>query len=98
MLRRYQDTTVTRIPTTHEIQQIEEDIPGTIIELSVDEGTDLSDVDVQDSYSFEIAEIWLGADTQDELIEKYHHVAERLHFEFADGQQIEEFQFQAVRY
>jgi len=98
MLRRYEDTKVTRIPTPQEIHQIEEDFPGTIIELSVDEGTELSDVDVQDSYSFEIAEIWLGADDQDELIEKYHRVADRLHFEFADGREIEEFQFQTVRY
>ena len=98
MLRRYQDTKVTRVPTAREIRQIEEEFPGTIIELSVGEGTYLCDVDVQDSYSFEIAELWLGADEQDELIEKYHRVADRLHFEFADGQQIEEFQFQTVRY
>ncbi len=98
MLRRYEDTKVTRIPSPQEIHQIEEDFPGTIIELSVNEGTELSDVDVQDSYSFEIAEIWLGADDQDELIEKYHRVADRLHFEFADGREIEEFQFQTVRY
>ncbi len=98
MLRRYHDAVVTRVPSQEEIEQIESLWPGTTIEVTAKPGMRVSDVVSQESYSFEIAEIWLGAQSQDDLLEKYHEVANRLNFQFSDGSQIEEFQFDKVRY
>jgi len=98
MLRRYADAIVTRVPNQEEVAAAARSEPDCFIELEVNEGDQLSELRDQDSYSFELANIWLGAQTQDELLDKYRRVAEQLPFEFSDGGRPEEFQFQKVRY
>ncbi|AOS98074.1 acetyl-CoA carboxylase biotin carboxylase subunit [Microbulbifer aggregans] len=98
MLRRYEDTTVTRVPTRGEIKALEEQVPGCKISILVDEGSRLSDLASQDSYSFEVANICLGGQDQEEMLLRYRDVARALHFEFSDGQDFEPFQFESVRY
>lgn len=98
MLRRYADAVVTRVPSEEEVKAAARSEPDCFIELEVKEGDQLSELRDQDSYSFELANIWLGAQTQDELLDKYRKVAEQLHFEFSDGGQPEAFQFEKVRY
>lgn len=100
MLRRYADgdATVTRVPIREEIERVQASEPDCFIELEVEEGDRLSELRDQDSYSYELANIWLGAQSQDELLDKYRKVAEQLHFEFSDGGQPEAFQFEKVRY
>lgn len=98
MLRRYADAVVTRAPSQEEVAAAARSEPDCFIELEVNEGDQLSELRDQDSYSFELANIWLGAQAQDELLDKYRKVAERLPFEFSDGGRPEEFQFRKVRY
>lgn len=98
MLRRYQDAVVTRAPTQKEVAAIKAEYPDTDIEIVATEGTQLSELRDQDSYSFELANVWLGAQSQNELLDKYREIARRLPFEFDDGGAPEEFQFQTVRY
>lgn len=81
-LRRFSDALVTRIPGPDEITQIESDIPGARIKLRIAEGQRLSDRPDQDSYSYELAWIHLGADTNDELDHQFEECARRLRFEF----------------
>jgi len=98
MLRRYRDVTVTRIPTGDEIAAIEHDFPDSRIVILVKEGQALSSLRDQDSYSYEIANIFLGAQSQQELLARYHEVASRLNFAFSDGAPVEDWQFVSVKY
>lgn len=98
MLRKYEDTKVLHVPTEEEIQAVERDFDDCIVKITVAEGQQLSDLRNEDSYSFEIANIYLGAQSQRELLEKYEAVAQRLPFKFSDGEGPEDLQFQPVRY
>lgn len=98
MLRKYHDAKVVKVPTKEEIKAVEHEFEDCIVKLTVNEGQQLSDLRNQDSYSFEIANIYLGARSQGELLEKYDAVAHRLPFEFSDGEPPEDLQFRPVRY
>ena len=98
MLRRYADAVVTRVPTPEELRAVEESEPDCTIGLTVEEGMRLSQLRDQDSYSYEIANVWLGAQSQEELLEKYRGIVARLHFEFSDGSRPEAFQLASTRY
>lgn len=98
LLRKYNGTVVTRVPTAEEIAALEAAFEDSTVVVLVREGMALSELPHQDSYSFEIANIYLGAQSQQELVDKYHQVAEALHFEFADGEPVEDIQFEWVKY
>ncbi|WP_308367172.1 MULTISPECIES: ATP-grasp domain-containing protein [unclassified Microbulbifer] len=98
MLRRYGDTLVQRVPSTAEIREIESTVADSKIEITVEQGQHLSEIINPDSYSYEIANIFLGAENQRELIKTYRQLAGQLHFEFSDGKEPEAFQFNHVRY
>ena len=98
MLNKYQDAVVERIPTQAEIAEVEASIPNSKVAITIKEGELLSELRDQDSYSYEIANLWLGADTQQEMLEKYRCMADRLHFEFSDGTAPERFQFEQALY
>lgn len=83
-LRRFEDAVVARIPTQEEVRKIEQDIPGTIIDIKVDRCTHLSEMIEQDSYSFDIAHIFMGARDPHQLLENYRRCVESLRFEFAN--------------
>jgi hypothetical protein len=71
MVREEQDGVITRAPTEQELARIEREIPGTHVRCLVDEGMRLSEHDVQDSYLYQVAQIYVAADDEDELEEKY---------------------------
>lgn len=98
MLRRYQDARVERTPTVAEIRAAETSVADSKILLSVRPGQQLSNQLHQDSYSYEIADILLGARNQQSLLDDYLRLVEQLHFEFSDGQVPESIQFNRVRY
>lgn len=82
MYRQFEDAMVRRTPTAEEIQVIQQKIPGTFVEVLVEAGTRLSDLINQDSYSYEVADIYVGGQTQKELLDNYDRVIELLPFEF----------------
>jgi len=82
--RRFEDGHVDRIPTAEEIEEIEADIPGSLIEVNPSEGMRLSDLRFQDSYSYDLAHIHLGASDHEELFRLYDEVTKRLQFRFSD--------------
>lgn len=71
-----------RVPTQEEIERIQRDIPGTTISIVPSEGDRLSDLVGQDSYSYELADIFIGASSEDELSSRYQQCVDALHFEF----------------
>ena len=83
MMRVFTDSMVRRIPTASELDQVEEVFPEVMIRLMVEEGQRLSHLLYQDSYSFEIAEVFIGAANEEELLAKYDAVRRLLHFEFS---------------
>ncbi|MBE1533154.1 ATP-grasp domain-containing protein [Actinomadura algeriensis] len=81
-VRHHEDATVRRVPSEEEIRAVEREVPGTIVELSVRAGQRLSDVDMQDSYSYEVARVFMGARDEAELKAKYDKCLAALPFEF----------------
>jgi len=85
-LRRFTDARVTRVPTESEIAAVSAEIPGTLVEVQVRKGMRLSDLDPQDqdSYSYICALIFIGADSQRQLLRRYRRCVELLRFGFED--------------
>ncbi|KUL54236.1 biotin carboxylase [Streptomyces sp. NRRL S-1521] len=69
--RWFSDGVVHDVPTREEIDRIEREIGDVRIEVLVEEGQRLSDGGHQDSYSFELAHISTGGDSEEELRSKY---------------------------
>jgi hypothetical protein len=87
MVRRHQDARVARVPTRAEIHVIESEVPGVVIQVDVTEGMRLSQLRYQDSYTYEVATVFVGADSVAELERKYEDVMERLPLEYESLQE-----------
>jgi len=83
-MRRFQDGTVRRVPSDAEVNALESRFENTLIEIMPEEGKRLSNLQRQDSYSYELAHIHLGANSHDELHRKFKECSEQLPFEFED--------------
>lgn len=83
-LRRFSDGVVRRVPTADEIAEIQRSIPGVAVEIIPTEGERLSELPGQDSYSYELANIFVGASDEADLTDKYDRCVDALHFEFHD--------------
>ena len=92
-LRRYADCEVLKVPDEENLVSISREFPGTEIHVSVEPGMRLSDLRDQDSFSYEIATVHLGATDQPELLRRFRQIAETLNFEFSDGGKPEDIQF-----
>ena len=84
-LRRFEDGVVTRVPTPEEVAAVQDRIDGTQIEIVPRAGQRLSDLPEQDSYSFELAQLFVAAHTEDEMTQKYQACVDALPFEFDEG-------------
>jgi len=80
----FRDATVARVPSKAEITVAEEQAPGTRIASNVTKGMRLSELPEQDAYSYAVASLWMGANTQGKLLWNYEQVLKRLHYEFTD--------------
>ncbi len=83
-LRRWNDGIVRRHPTELEIERVQREIPGVTVVVTAYEGDRLSKLTGQDSYSYIIANIYVGAQDEAELIEKYQRCVRALPFEIDD--------------
>jgi biotin carboxylase len=72
MWRTSHDAIVRQAPSAERVEEICEELEGVELQLHVHEGMRLSELPDQDSYSYEIAVIFVGADTQKKLVERYH--------------------------
>lgn len=82
--RRFTDGVVTRVPTAEEIAQIQRDLPGVRITPVPSEGQRLSDLPAQDSYSYELTDVIVGARDEAEMIETYERAVAALDYRFDD--------------
>lgn len=83
-LRRFSDGVVKRVPTAEEIAELEEELPGTTIEITVEEGERLSAAEGEDSFSYVLAELFLGGRDEIEMSDRYDRCVEALQFEIDD--------------
>jgi biotin carboxylase len=74
MWRVYQDAIVKRVPKKTDLIKIQQRFPSAEIQLHIEQGMQLSSMKDQDSYSYEIAVIFLGGKNQKELLQKYRDV------------------------
>ncbi|MFO8089596.1 MAG: ATP-grasp domain-containing protein [Desulfatiglandaceae bacterium] len=88
MLRSFEPGIVKSPPTQNEIECLKKKYPDLAIKINVAEGTNLADMYGQDSYSYELANIHLGATNQEDLIAKYNDVVSNLSFDIDYGEQI----------
>ena len=80
MLRTFEPGKVVKVPSREEIAAIKREIPDTIIRPLVREGQQLSQFQIRDSYSYELADIYIGADDREGLVDKYNHILSKISF------------------
>ena len=68
MIRRFTDGIVLQVPDRRDIEKVKEIFPGTEVLIHVHEGMRLSDMFDQDSYSYEIAVLYMGAEDSETLL------------------------------
>ena len=80
-LRTFEDGVVRSAPTEQDIAAVKERFPGTRIEIDPEPGTRLSDMAVQETYSFELGRVFIGADDHEQLDERFEQIEAMLPFE-----------------
>jgi hypothetical protein len=83
-VRRFSDGLVRRHPSKEEIQAIQNIVPGTTVDLTAHAGDVLSEMNEQDSYSYQLASVYIGAADETELMEKFEQVVAALPYEIDD--------------
>lgn len=76
-LRTFHDARVARAPTEDDIRRLEDRVPGTRVQIIARESQNLSDLRGRDSYSFELAWVFVAGDTRAQLVE-HRRAAEAL--------------------
>lgn len=87
-LRATEDGIVRSVPSADDIAAVQERFPGTRISLDLAPGTRLSELAVQESYSYELGRVFVGADDYDQLDEHFEEIRSMLPFDIepvADG-------------
>ena len=80
-LRTFEDAVVRRVPDAATLAALERELPGAIVHVLVEEGTRLSTLEDQDAYSYELAEVYLAASDQPELLQRWERCTGLLRFE-----------------
>lgn len=81
MLRCFQDGYVKTVPSRSQIDEVERRFPDTEIQLHIEPGMRLRDLPNQDSYSYEIATLFMGANNQKQLLANYQAALDGLSFD-----------------
>lgn len=83
MPRVYDDARVTRVPTEEDVARLHDCFPEALFETPLHEGMQLSELPNQDSYSFEIADLFLGGNSRRELTDHFREAMALLDFRFS---------------
>ena len=81
VLRIFEDQKVLKRPTAAQIAHVEELYPTTHVQIYASEGKYLSE-QIQDSASFRYGLVNLGAQSEEELLQRFEHCKQLLPFEF----------------
>jgi len=84
-VRSHEPGLVAQAPTRATLSRLQRRQPGTRVKLEVKRGDDLRQLAVQDSYSFELASVYIGGRDRLDILDKYDEVLTALQFEI-EGQ------------
>ncbi|MFW6324576.1 MAG: ATP-grasp domain-containing protein [Desulfovibrionales bacterium] len=80
-IRSFEGGRVRHVPSDEQIAEAEKRFPGTIVQVLVKQDQSLSEMLYQDSYSYKLAIIYMGADNERELLENFEEVKRILDFQ-----------------
>ncbi len=80
-LRVFHNARVRRVPSDEELRHVSAEMPGTSVRIRVRPGQRLCDLPDEDSYSYELANVFVGGVDEIDLLEKYHRALDMLTFE-----------------
>lgn len=83
MPRSYDDARVLKVPGRDELHRLHERFPGALFMTYLHQGMWLSELRNQDSYSFELADLFLGADSRKQLLAHFREAMQILDFRFS---------------
>jgi biotin carboxylase len=83
-VRRFTDGVVRRAPGRQQVAAIEEEIGRVHVKVLVSEGDRLSDQRLQDSYSFDLAHVFVAAQDEDDLVATFRRCVEALDISVED--------------
>jgi hypothetical protein len=83
-LRTYSDAYVETVPSAAQIHMLAERYPGTVVQLQVRPGDRLSTLHEQDSYSYALAIIYVGADSESDMLRRYRECVAALPFDLVE--------------
>lgn len=86
-LRAHQDAKVTSVPSEDDFQAIHEQYPEVRIKMSVKPGDRLSSLSLQDHYSYQLAQLFIGAESETALHEIYADILQQLPIELAGSEE-----------
>lgn len=81
MLRTVESGRVLRVPSAEAINRLKQRQPGTEVKIAVKPGQHLKDLQGQDMYSFEIANVFIGGRDQADMLDKYDEALAVLQFD-----------------
>jgi hypothetical protein len=80
MLRKFRDGMVRSVPGKRDVTALKTVFPEAEALIQVEPGQRLSSLPEQDSYSYEIGTLYLGADSEQELLDKHRTARKMLPF------------------
>jgi hypothetical protein len=80
-LRHFGEGKVVRIPTERALTHLRKRQPDTRVKIEVDKNQNLADLKNQDSYSYEIAHLYIGGRDRADILDKYDEALAMLQFE-----------------
>lgn len=83
MVGQYEDGTVQKVPDRGAVSRVQRRFPKTVVQIEVEPGDVLSELPNQDGYRYNIATLYMGADSTAELESNFSEASEMLKFEFA---------------
>ncbi|MGD8567410.1 MAG: ATP-grasp domain-containing protein [Gammaproteobacteria bacterium] len=82
--RKFEDAVVERVPSRKEVETAQLQIPDALIKVNVSEGMKLWHLREQDSYSYDIAWIFVTGNSRRQLQDHYQQCVDALDFRFAE--------------
>lgn len=83
-IRTHKDGVITYAPTEQDIEQVKTLYPGTLTNFHIKTGMRPSDLLYQDSYSYELGYVCMGAKNEHDLLENHRKALDYLRFEISD--------------
>jgi hypothetical protein len=80
-LRHVGNGRVVRVPTEKALEHLHRRQPDTRVKIEVEKGQRLSDLKNQDSYSYELAHVYIGGRDRADILDKYDETLSALQFE-----------------